>query len=88
MRMKRFSEQDVEHCIKDMNKCIDNHFGICEEYPTYNDQVNGYLIDELYGATTARILVIQVLEFLKIDMSPSLAYAIGWSWKMDQRQRG
>ena len=86
--MKRFSEQDVEHCIKDMNKCIDSHFGICEEYPTYNDQVNGYLIDELYGDTTARILVIQVLEFLKIDMSPSLAYAIGWSWKMDQRQRG
>ena len=56
MRMKRFSEQDVEHCIKDMNKCIDNHFGICEEYPTYNDQVNGYLIDELYDRKVKHII--------------------------------
>ena len=85
--MKKFSEKDLEHYIKNMNKGIDNHFGICEEYPTYNDQVNGYLIDELYGDTTARTLVLQVLEFLKIDMSPSLAYAMGWSRKMDQRQR-
>ena len=85
--MKKFSEKDLEHYIKDMNKGIDNHFGICEEYPTYNDQVKGYLIDELYGDTTARTLLLQVLEFLKIDMSPSLAYAMGWSWKMDQRQR-
>ena len=41
MKVKKFSEKDVEHYIKDMKKGIDNHFGICEEYPTYNDQTKG-----------------------------------------------